>query len=194
MLIGKTLISKLPNHPGKTDTMKFIVLPTLLTLLSLLSACATTNEPANAVQAVKSPEHNRQWAEEFMASTRKTPGIEKAGEGVYYRKLKSGYGCRPALNSNITVHYEAALAESNQRVDSSYLRGRPPTFPLPKMIPAWRTAIPLMSEGDTWELYVHPDLAYGSRGSMPTIPPNAAMKFVVNLIKTDSCQHAFQRR
>ena len=165
----------------------------LATALSLLVACATRSDPHNVIQMTQSPEHNRQWAEAFMESTSKTPDVKKAGEGVYYRKLKSGYGCRPAPNSNITVHYEATLAESNQVVDSSYVRGLPPTFPLPKMIAAWRTTIPLMNEGDAWELYVDPDQAYGSKGSLPTIPPNAAMKFVVSLIKADSCQHAFQR-
>ena len=129
-----------------------------------------------------------------MATAATTAGINKAGEGVYYRKLKTGYGCHPAANSNITVHYEASLAENNQLVDSSYQRGRAPTFPLSKMIAGWRTAIPQMMEGDTWELYVHPQQAYGSKGSRPNIPGNAAMKFTVNLIKADSCQHAFQRR
>ncbi len=129
-----------------------------------------------------------------MATTATTAGIKKASEGVYYRKLKAGYGCRPAANSNITVHYEAFLAQNKQLVDSSYQRGRAPTFPLAKMIAGWRTAIPLMMEGDTWELYVHPQQAYGSKGSRPNIPPNAAMRFTVNLIKADSCQHAFQRR
>ncbi|HEY7772104.1 MAG TPA: FKBP-type peptidyl-prolyl cis-trans isomerase [Marinagarivorans sp.] len=182
----------LPSTPlNKRLSATFIAIA-----IAVLTACTSTQSThtGNPAQAARSPEHNRQWAEEFITRTSKAPDIKKAGEGVYYRELKSGYGCRPAPNSNITVHYEAALAESNRIVDSSYARGLPPTFPLSKMIAAWRTAIPMMNEGDAWELYVHPEQAYGSKGSLPAIPPNAAMKFVVSLIKADSCQHAFQRR
>ena len=160
-----------------------------------LSACATTNgQPTSAPHAGQSAQQHLQWANQYMATLAADTTYKKAGEGVYYRKVKSGYGCHPAPNSNITVHYEARLAENSQLVDSSFQRGRAPTFPLTRMIAAWRTAIPMMLEGDTWELYVHPQQAYGSKGSRPTIPPNAAMTFTVNLLKTDSCQHAFQRR
>jgi FKBP-type peptidyl-prolyl cis-trans isomerase FklB len=167
----------------------------LSAVFTLLCGCATTEQAApTSANGAQTAAYHLQWAEQYMAATSAKADIKKASDGVYYRKLKAGYGCHPAANSNITVHYEAFLAESNQLVDSSYQRGRAPTFPLSKMIAAWRTAIPMMAEGDTWELYVHPQQAYGSRGSRPSIPPNAAMKFTVNLLKADTCQHAFQRR
>ena len=41
----------------------------------------------------------------------------------------------------------------------------------------------LMVEGDKWELYIPSELAYGIRGRPPTIPPDSALVFVIEMIK-----------
>mmetsp|Transcript_38266 Transcript_38266/g.67159 ORF Transcript_38266/g.67159 Transcript_38266/m.67159 type:complete len:837 (-) Transcript_38266:111-2621(-) len=40
-----------------------------------------------------------------------------------------------------------------------------------------------MVEGDKWELYIPSDLAYGSRGSPPTIPGDSALVFTIEMIE-----------
>ena len=42
-----------------------------------------------------------------------------------------------------------------------------------KVTGAWTEAMQLMKEGDKWELYCKPELAYGARESPPKIPPNS---------------------
>lgn len=41
----------------------------------------------------------------------------------------------------------------------------------------------LMVEGDKWELYIPPDLAYGSRGAPGAIPPDATLIFTMEIVK-----------
>jgi FKBP-type peptidyl-prolyl cis-trans isomerase FklB len=65
--------------------------------------------------------------------------------------------------------------------DSSRTRGEPATFPSDRLIAGWVEALPLMREGERWELYIPGDLAYGSRGTGP-IGPNQALVFDLELI------------
>ena len=51
------------------------------------------------------------------------------------------------------------------------------------MIKGWTEAMQLMKEGDTWELYIPSELAYGDRGAGGMIPGGAALVFKLNMIK-----------
>lgn len=157
-----------------------------------LNACgATTSLKSPQQQAIA--QSNLDWAEQYMAQIRKRDDTQSINDKLAYRPLKTGHGCKPTPGSHVRVHYEAKIAQTGKIVDSSYARGRPANYPLPRMVKAWKQAIPRMSEGSTWELYVHPELAYGAKGSLPSIPPNAALVFNVNLIKADICAYNFKR-
>jgi FKBP-type peptidyl-prolyl cis-trans isomerase FklB len=41
----------------------------------------------------------------------------------------------------------------------------------------------MMKEGAMWRLFISADLAYGERGALPNIPPDAALIFDVELIR-----------
>lgn len=87
---------------------------------------------------------------------------------------------KPTVADVITVHYEGRLLDGTV-FDSSYARGRPATFPLGRLVEGWQRAIPNMGVGDTIEIAIPADLAYGPVGSGP-IPPNATLVFKVELI------------
>ena len=58
----------------------------------------------------------------------------------------------------------------------------PPPAPN-QVIKGWTEAMQLMKEGDTWELYIPSDLAYGDRGAGRSIPGGAALIFTLEMIK-----------
>lgn len=95
---------------------------------------------------------------------------------------KSTGAPKPNPSSSVTVHYEGSLTDGTV-FDSSYKRGSPATFPLSGVIPCWTQGVSAMSVGDKAVLTCPSNLAYGARGVPGTIPPNAVLKFKVELIE-----------
>jgi len=89
---------------------------------------------------------------------------------------------RPSARAVVLVHYEAALASDGTVVDSSIQRGQPAELELAQMIPGFREAVTQMRPGDAIVATLPSELAYGPTGSPPVIPPNATMKFSIQLI------------
>ncbi|HSJ79097.1 MAG TPA: FKBP-type peptidyl-prolyl cis-trans isomerase [Erythrobacter sp.] len=87
---------------------------------------------------------------------------------------------KPSVADEISVHYEGRLLDGTV-FDSSYARGEPATFPLSRLVRGWQLAIPQMGVGETIEIAIPADLAYGPVGRGP-IPGNATLVFKVELI------------
>lgn len=123
--------------------------------------------------------HNRQSA--ALASLQAADGWRTLPGGLRMRRISGdGSGERPSVNDTVTLHYEGRLVDGTV-FDSSYARGAPATFPLRGLIPAWRMAVPHMGVGDTVEIAVPSDLAYGPRGAGP-IPGGATLMFKMELL------------
>jgi hypothetical protein len=67
--------------------------------------------------------------------------------------------------------------------DSSVDRDTPVDLAPSDVIPGWTEILQLMVEGDKFEAYIPSDLAYGPRGAPPTIGPDQALIFTIELIK-----------
>ncbi|WP_421856258.1 FKBP-type peptidyl-prolyl cis-trans isomerase [Marinomonas sp.] len=106
-------------------------------------------------------------------------GVKKTDSGLLYKVITAGKGDKPSATDTVKVDYEGSLIDGTV-FDSSYKRGEAITFPLNGVIPGWTEGLQLMPVGSKYELYIPADLAYGPGGTGP-IPPNAALKFVVEL-------------
>jgi FKBP-type peptidyl-prolyl cis-trans isomerase FklB len=73
--------------------------------------------------------------------------------------------------------------------DSSYKRGKPATFPVKGVIKGWTEALQLMKPGAKWDLYIPPQLAYGSRGAGSMIGPESTLIFEVELLSVKKGGH-----
>jgi peptidylprolyl isomerase len=98
--------------------------------------------------------------------------------------LITGTGKTAQAGSTITVNYVGVLYKTGSEFDSSWKRNQPFTTPLnvTSVIPGWVQGIAGMKVGGRRELIIPPALGYGKTGSPPTIPPNAALIFVVDLL------------
>ena len=117
----------------------------------------------------------------FLAENAKRPEVVTLPSGLQYEVLTAGTGAKPDASQKVTVHYEGTLIDGTV-FDSSYKRGQPATFGVTQVIQGWVEGLQLMEEGAKWKLYIPYDLAYGERGSPPSIQPFSALIFTVELI------------
>jgi FKBP-type peptidyl-prolyl cis-trans isomerase len=132
------------------------------------------------------------WELEVVASKPK-PEVPKFREldkaktvttqsGLQYEVIDNGAGASPTAADTVVVHYSGWLTDGTP-FDSSYERGETISFPLGGVIPGWTEGLQLMKPGGKFLFSIPGKLAYGEAGSPPTIPANATLVFLVELIE-----------
>jgi FKBP-type peptidyl-prolyl cis-trans isomerase len=118
---------------------------------------------------------------DFMASNANAEGVVTTASGLQYRVIVEGDGPRPTARETVNVHYTGKFLDGTV-FDSSVERGQPISFPLNGVIAGWTEGVQLMPVGSTYEFWIPPGLAYGTRGAGGVIPPNATLYFEVQLL------------
>jgi FKBP-type peptidyl-prolyl cis-trans isomerase len=126
-------------------------------------------------------EDGRKAGEAFLAEKKKEEGVVTLPSRLQYRILKAGEGRKPTDTETVVIHYRGTLVNGTE-FDSSYRIGQPATFAVQSVIPGWREALKLMAVGSRYQLFIPPELAYGSKGLSPNIGPNATLVFEVELL------------
>jgi FKBP-type peptidyl-prolyl cis-trans isomerase len=121
--------------------------------------------------------------QEFLEAFGKQDRVVKLPSGAMYKVEKEApAGAKQATaTSSVTVHYSGSFIDGTI-FDSSYERGEPATFPLEGLIPGWLEILPLMKEGDVWQVALPYQLGYGETGR-GHIPPRQTLVFKIELIK-----------
>ena len=109
--------------------------------------------------------------------------------GLQYEDTVVGTGYEAKPGHNVVVHYTGWLyvsGEQGAKFDSSKDRGEPFIFPLGggMVIKGWDEGVQGMRVGGQRTLIIPADLGYGVRGAGGVIPPNATLKFDVELLGT----------
>lgn len=109
--------------------------------------------------------------------------------GLQFEDTVIGSGAEAKPGRNVTVHYTGWLYENDQqgaKFDSSKDRDEPFVFALGAgmVIKGWDEGVQGMKEGGQRTLIIPANLGYGARGAGGVIPPNATLKFVVELLGT----------
>jgi peptidylprolyl isomerase len=113
-----------------------------------------------------------------------TPPSTPAPTKLVTKELIVGTGPEAKAGDSVTVNYVGVLYKGGKVFDASWKRNETFPFVLGKsqVIPGWEQGIVGMKVGGRRELIIPSDLAYGAKGSPPTIPPNSALIFVVDLL------------
>ncbi len=102
------------------------------------------------------------------------------------KEIITGTGPEAKAGDTVTVNYVGVLYKGGKEFDASWKRNEPFTFTLGRgqVIPGWDQGVAGMKVGGRRLLIIPGPLAYGAKGSPPTIPPNATLVFVVDLLGT----------
>ena len=110
-------------------------------------------------------------------------GFEKTDSGLRIRVDRAGDGVKIKAGQTATVHYTGMFPDGRV-FDSSVRRNQP--FDLPvgagRVIAGWDEALQRMSKGEKATVILPPHLAYGSAGAGGVIPPNAILKFDIEVL------------
>ena len=98
--------------------------------------------------------------------------------------IVKGKGKAAKKGDQVEMQYVGVLYDGGTEFDASWNTGQPFPFELGggQVIKGWDEGIVGMKEGGRRKLIIPPDLAYGPQGQPPTIPPDATLVFVVDLI------------
>ena len=107
--------------------------------------------------------------------------------GLQYTNNVVGDGATAAAGQHVSVHYTGWLykdGEQGAKFDSSRDRNDAFDFPLGAgmVIKGWDEGVQGMKIGGQRTLIIPPELGYGARGAGGVIPPNATLKFDVELL------------
>lgn len=123
----------------------------------------------------------KEEGEKFLAENAKKEGVKVLPSGLQYEVLREGTGKQPSATSTVECHYEGTLIDGT-KFDSSYDRNQTATFGLNQVIKGWTEGVQLMKEGAKYRFFIPYTLAYGERGAGGSIPPCAALIFIVELV------------
>jgi peptidylprolyl isomerase len=101
--------------------------------------------------------------------------------GLRIQDLRVGDGESPKPGQTVEVQYIGWL-ENGKEFNNSYKTGGPAHFQLGRLIKGWDEGLATMKVGGKRRLFVPSKLAYGAAGSPPNIPPNANLKFEIELL------------
>ena len=109
--------------------------------------------------------------------------ITTTASGLQIKVLVVGTGEAATAGKTAVVHYTGWLRDGT-KFDSSVDRGTPFEFALGagRVIKGWDEGVATMNIGGKVELIIPPDLGYGAQGAGGVIPPNATLKFEVELL------------
>ncbi|QHT66124.1 FKBP-type peptidyl-prolyl cis-trans isomerase [Rhodocytophaga rosea] len=123
--------------------------------------------------------------EDFLKENSKEEGVVTLPSGLQYIVLKEGFGPKPTLTENVTVHYHGTLIDGTV-FDSSVEKGEPLTFTVNQVVKGWQEALQLMPMGAKWKIFIPSQLGYGARARGDKIKPNSVLIFEMELLSINS--------
>jgi FKBP-type peptidyl-prolyl cis-trans isomerase len=170
-------------------TKRLLTLPAIVAVAVGLAACGGSTAPG-VIQAPSTglTQEPVAAAPKIPADLSKEPVIAKqtgpAPTKLVTKDLIVGTGATAAEGDSITVNYVGALYSNDKIFDASWNRHTTFTTTLSNgnVIPGWVQGIAGMKVGGRRMLIIPPALGYGKTGQPPTIPANATLVFVVDLL------------
>jgi peptidylprolyl isomerase len=163
-----------------------LILAALLAALAVVVTGCGGGDGASATDTTKFS--NQQTTDTAASGSSEKPTVEVPDgpppDKLEVEDLKEGTGPAAKTGDELSVNYVGVLYDGGDEFDNSYDRGQPFDFKLGggNVIQGWDEGLVGMKKGGQRRLIIPPDLAYGAQGQPPTIPPDATLVFVIDLL------------
>lgn len=139
--------------------------------------CIEAITEAQETSFMKKAEENLSLAEKFLQRNGSLEGIISLEDGkVQYKVEKPGFGESLKESSSPLIRYTGRFLDGQVFGEST----EDEPVSLEELIPGLKAALVGMKEGEKRTVYIHPDKAYGLKGSLP---PNSLLQFEIEVIK-----------
>ena len=126
-------------------------------------------------------EINKSRGAAFLAENKTKEGVTTLPSGLQYKILKTGDGKKPVAGDTVECNYRGIRLDGTQFTSTN--PGNPVTFKVSETaVAAWKEALALMPAGSKWQLFIPPQLAYGTTGAGRDVGPNETVIFDLELV------------
>ena len=146
----------------------------------LTTACTKDTEDTKSYAGVDEDIIKKYLADKSITTAQRQPS------GLYYLPVTANAaGTRAVPGKTVSVLYTGRFLDGRVFDSTSSRNNAPFTFVLGarQVITGWDEGIALMRKGEKAELLIPSAMAYGSRGSGASIPPNTVLRFEVELVE-----------
>jgi len=159
----------------------FLIVGALFTLAVVIAAAASSDNQAHATGPTKTV-HVKQASLSQTCGDQAIAGAHFVINQIAAADQPSSINVMLANGSTVTVLYVGRLTNGTV-FDDAFARNQPIQFRIGanQVIPGFEQGIVGMRVGGRRRITIPPDLAYGSQGRPPAIPPNATLVFEVEL-------------
>jgi FKBP-type peptidyl-prolyl cis-trans isomerase len=125
---------------------------------------------------------NQAASKTFLAKNTHEKGVLTTASGLQYKIIAPGDAKAAAIKSTdeVTVNYSGKLLDGSE-FDNTWTRNMPVSFSVNGVIPGWQEALVLMKPNAHWQLWVPPELGYGTNPK-PGIPGGSLLVFDVQVM------------
>jgi FKBP-type peptidyl-prolyl cis-trans isomerase FklB len=123
-------------------------------------------------------------ANNFLDNNKSKNSVTTTNTGLQYIIDVEGNGKKPKLEDEVSVHYIGKFLNGEEFFNT--YNTLPVSFYVKNSIKAWQEALPKMNSGAKWKLFVHPNLAYGTKGVDDIIQPNQLIIYEIELLSINS--------
>ena len=122
--------------------------------------------------------------DDLVIVEKKWPDAKRTYTGLRYIVLKPGKqdGRSPVPGNMVSVAYKGSLLNGTVFDQSAATAPLKIRMGRGELIPGWDEALQRMHVGEKWLLIVPPELGFGTRGRLPSIPRSATLVFEMELL------------
>jgi FKBP-type peptidyl-prolyl cis-trans isomerase len=120
----------------------------------------------------------------FLNDNQLKQGVVKLKSGLQYKVIKTGSGTKPRDEDVVRCRYRGTLIDGTVFEQSDPIK--PANIQIAPLVPGLKEAIKLMPVGSKWEIYLPPELGFGSAGKPPTVGPDAVLIYELDLVGINS--------